>query len=145
MCDFMNDCNGNGSCNSYGKCVCDAGYFGADCTSVVGDLSSSAGSETVSGNRWFYYLVPEDSGDVSISIASDRPVSVYVRKGTTDLPDPVTFDALVKDETQITFTSQVMNFAEGVIIAVHCEGDADDQTTFTVDMSQMESVLVQTI
>ena len=40
MCDYMNDCNGNGSCNSYGKCECDSGFFGADCSSTVTDLTT---------------------------------------------------------------------------------------------------------
>lgn len=39
MCTYMNDCNGNGSCNKYGKCECNADFFGADCTSSVMDLA----------------------------------------------------------------------------------------------------------
>ena len=31
MCKYMNDCNDNGQCNSYGKCECNAGFYGADC------------------------------------------------------------------------------------------------------------------
>lgn len=105
-------------------------------------MTTSASSETVSASRWFYYLVPADAGDVSINIASDRDVSVYIRKGSTELPDTVTFDALIKDETQITVSSKAMNFTEGVILAVHCVGESDDQTTFTVELTQLENVMV---
>ena len=40
MCGYMNDCNGNGLCNSYGKCKCSEGFFGADCLTTVTDISS---------------------------------------------------------------------------------------------------------
>ena len=62
MCDYMNDCNGNGSCNSYGKCECNKDFFGADCSSKVVDLTSTTTNsvqETVKASRWFYYLIPE--------------------------------------------------------------------------------------
>lgn len=40
MCDYMNDCNGNGSCNSYGKCECTTNHYGPDCSSDVVDLTA---------------------------------------------------------------------------------------------------------
>lgn len=42
MCTYMNDCNGHGSCSSKtdGKCVCDEGFYGSDCTSEVDALLS---------------------------------------------------------------------------------------------------------
>ena len=43
MCSYMKDCNGNGSCNQYGKCECIVDFFGADCSSNVIDLVSAAG------------------------------------------------------------------------------------------------------
>jgi len=39
MCKYMNECNGKGTCNSFGKCECDSGFFGADCLSTVTDLT----------------------------------------------------------------------------------------------------------
>ena len=39
MCDYMNDCNGNGDCNSYGKCECKTGFYGADCSTIVTDVT----------------------------------------------------------------------------------------------------------
>jgi len=108
MCDYMNDCNGNGSCNSYGKCECSEGFFGADCTTTLVDLTTAVDNkaeETVTASRWFYYTIPADSGDYQLSLTSDRDVSVYIRKGTADLPDTVTFDAVIKDDTEIGFNS----------------------------------------
>ena len=56
---------------------------------------------------------------------SDRDVSVYVRKGVSDLPDSVTFDALIKDDTQINIQSTMLGSAtseQGAIFAIHCVG-----------------------
>lgn len=39
MCTYMNDCNGNGSCSSFGKCECSQGFFGPDCSTSVVDLT----------------------------------------------------------------------------------------------------------
>mmetsp|Transcript_43309 Transcript_43309/g.57326 ORF Transcript_43309/g.57326 Transcript_43309/m.57326 type:complete len:262 (-) Transcript_43309:889-1674(-) len=39
MCNYMNNCSGNGSCNSYGKCECSSGFYGADCSTTVTDLT----------------------------------------------------------------------------------------------------------
>jgi len=76
--------------------------------------------------------VPADAGDFSLSVTSDRAVSVYIRKGTESLPDTVNFDSLVKDDTQIGVSSQMFNFKSGAIFAVHCAGGSDDSTTFSV-------------
>lgn len=146
MCDFMNDCNGNGSCNSYGKCECSAGFYGADCSSEVTDLTKIEGLSaqvSVNGNRWFYYVVPEEIGDVTFSVNADRPVSVYVRKGTSELPDAVNFDALIKKEKQVLVSSQGLTFTDGVIIAVHCEGAVEETTSFVAQLSQISNVMVR--
>ena len=77
MCKYMDDCNGNGDCNSYGKCECNTGFYGADCSSTATDLTTVDGntqSESVTGNRWFYYVLPEDIGDVTLNVTSDRAV-----------------------------------------------------------------------
>ena len=137
MCDYMNDCNGNGSCNSYGKCECDAGSYGADCSSTVTELTTQEdykSDETVKASRWFYYKVSGGLGDYQVSLTSDRNVSVYIRKGTLDLPDPVNFDAVIKDDTEISFNSQMLKSLadQGAIFAVHCEGETTDTTNFSV-------------
>ena len=87
--------------------------------------------------------MPANAGEFTLKIDSDREVSVYIRKGSLDLPDTVTFDSLVKDETQISISSQMMNFEKGGIFAVHCVGGPDDKTTFTVELNLLENVMVR--
>lgn len=96
---------------------------------------SSETSVTVNASRWFYYSIPQNSGDFSLSISSDRELSVYIRKGESDLPDAVSFDSLVRDDTQINVTSQLMNLSKGAIVAVHCVGETEDTTTFNVQLN----------
>lgn len=100
MCDYMNDCNGQGTCSSStnGKCVCDTGYYGADCSSTVDALTSSTSTylKSPTGYRWKYFSVPASSDAQSVYMNSDRAVSVYIRMGLTDLPDVVNFDAVIK-------------------------------------------------
>ena len=99
----------------------------------------------MTASRWFYYLVDIDSGDYQITVTSDRDVSVYIRKGTNDLPDTVTFDTVIKDDTDISFSSQMMTdlTKNGAIIAVHCQGEATDSTSFTVTLEMLENVMVR--
>ena len=135
MCDFMNDCNKNGVCNSYGKCQCSSSFFGADCSTQVTDVTrmeTNTASVKVSGSRWFYYLVPAKGDDFILTITSEPAVSVYIRKGEIELPDSVNFDFQIKSETQITITSKLMNFAASGIVAVHCKGEPDKTTNFSL-------------
>ena len=149
MCKYMNDCYGNGDCNSYGKCECDTGFYGADCSATVVDLTVqqgySAEEKDVKSSRWFYYSVPAGTGDYQLSVTSDRDVSVYIRKGAIDLPDTVNFDAVVKDDTEINFNSQIFKNldTQGLIFAVHCVGEETDFTTFSVQLESLESVRVR--
>lgn len=39
QCSYMNDCYNHGSCNNNGQCVCDSGFFGADCSVSPTDMS----------------------------------------------------------------------------------------------------------
>ena len=87
--------------------------------------------------------MPANAGEFTLTLDSDREVSVYIRKGSNALPDTVTFDSLVKDETQISISSKMMNFEKGGIFAVHCVGETDDKTTFKVELNLLENVMVR--
>lgn len=95
--------------------------------------------QTVKASRWFYYSVPAGEGDYQVSVTSDRDVSVYIRKGEVDLPDTVNFDGVIKDDTEISFNSQMFKkqAEKGVIFAIHCTGETSDTTNFSVQLEQL--------
>ena len=97
MCTYMNDCNGNGSCDIDGKCTCDSGSYGPDCSATVHNIWTGGSAYSVTGKRWVYFLLPA-SGDFSVKIEATRNVSIYIRKGLTDIPDAVNFDTLIVKE-----------------------------------------------
>jgi len=94
----MSECSGHGSGSlSTGKCTCDDGWYGADCSTEVTDLSTSGYvSEEVTAARWFYYSVPATSA-FDLQLVADRSVSVYIRQGLVDIPDSSTFDSVIKN------------------------------------------------
>ena len=64
-------------------------------------------------------------------IQSDRPVHIYIRADTSELPDPVNFDAIIKNQVKSLITSDMLDISEGAIIAVYCFGEVTDTTHFT--------------
>ena len=86
-------------------------------------------SESVTASRWFYYSVPADSDSFEITVSSDLDVSVYIRKGATDLPDTVNFDAVIKNSNQITMPSSLLASEDGWMVAIHCQQESTDATT----------------
>lgn len=144
MCTYMNSCNSHGSCSEKtdGKCVCDDGYYGADCASevdkLIADKTHYTYIKSATGYRWFYFSLPT-TGDYSVSVNSDSAVSVYISKGTTNLPDPVNFDTLIKNEMTVQITQESLDLSKGAILAVYCTGDETDVTKFTITLTSTTS------
>ena len=51
-----------------------------------------------------------------------------------DLPDHENFDALIKNELNVQFGPESLDFSKGAILAVKCKGDPTDLTTFTITL-----------
>jgi hypothetical protein len=63
------DCSGHGSCVS-GACVCDATYFGPDCSARMPRVRNSVGlSISVSSSRWSFYAFYVDTAVTSWSLS----------------------------------------------------------------------------
>ena len=66
---------------------------------VINDLSSeSSDSKEVQASGWYYYSVPADQ-DMIVQITSDRALEIYVKLGHDDIPDPQTFDSIIKNQS----------------------------------------------
>ena len=74
----MNNCTNNGECKN-GKCVCKAGFFGADCTITSSPL---AGKDiTLNATSWVYFNLANKDDKKMISASSKNEFYIYTRKG----------------------------------------------------------------
>jgi hypothetical protein len=97
MCNYMQDCNGNGSCSSStGLCECKTGYFGADCSVQVSEFENHStamqkvSESGVKGKRWTYFAVPAMTNTELYTATIESisvPFDVYIRKGLSSIPD----------------------------------------------------------
>ena len=61
-------------------------------------------SEHLHGNRWTYYSLPSFES-FKVQIEASQQVSVYLRKGLTNLPDKINFDTVIKNELKVNLNS----------------------------------------
>ena len=127
ICQYLNDCNNHGTCcTKLGKCICDVGFYGADCLKTLIELKSESykAKYSASSDNWFYFSVDKDYIETGfiVTVESDVRVALYLNWSTKDLPDISNFDVMVKAETQIQLSSSNQLIKEGAIIAIHCIG-----------------------
>jgi len=69
MCNYMNNCNGNGKCSAAGTCICNPGYFLEDCSLQPQAYNPSANTYTLPPRGYVYlkFTLGTQSG-ASISI-----------------------------------------------------------------------------
>ena len=69
----------------------------------------------------------------NVQIEATKEVSVYLRKGLSNLPDKINFDTVLKNEIKINLNSETVDMSQGAIFAVYCTGDASELTNFSVN------------
>merc|ERR1711916_102083 len=75
-------CSNQGTCNA-GRCECNAGFAGADCSIAVTTLtigSSSPVSGSLSADGWIYYMFQPDTSknlDVRFKVTANQGVPVF--------------------------------------------------------------------
>jgi len=62
MCDFANNCNGNGQCLPTGTCACSVGYGLADCSVKAVPLDTSK-TYTINQRGFLFFSVPLNGKD----------------------------------------------------------------------------------
>eukprot|EP01121_Diplochlamys_sp_Union-15-3_P008003 TRINITY_DN208_c0_g1_i5.p1 TRINITY_DN208_c0_g1~~TRINITY_DN208_c0_g1_i5.p1 ORF type:complete len:576 (-),score=72.48 TRINITY_DN208_c0_g1_i5:66-1550(-) len=82
-----NSCSGHGTCNPDGRCVCNAGWVGDDCSLHESDLQNGVtlSNQVVSGQGWKYYEVRLSSSALEVIVQETSTVGflwLYVTKST---------------------------------------------------------------
>jgi len=78
-CNLMNNCTGHGQCIT-GKCKCDAGFYGGDCS--ITTTSLAAGTISLNATTWAYFTLGSQSDIKAVTATSaNGEFYVYTRKG----------------------------------------------------------------
>ena len=48
----------------------------------------------------------------------------------------------MQNDSNIMITSDIMSFEQGAILAVHCTGEATDNTTFSLQFSSLQNEMI---
>jgi hypothetical protein len=95
-CSFMNNCTNNGECVT-GKCHCNIGFHGADCSVHTKKLNTE--TLTLNATGWAFYHINDPVGNIKLTAQSKTTeFYLYTRKG--DIPSQSFSDWLLKG-TQI--------------------------------------------
>ena len=118
MCSYLRnetsgqDCSGHGSCDSVvtGKCSCETGYRGSDCSKQVTVLQDKFNAIiNFNGTRIFYmqYEAGVFSGDDwELSLTNLNAFNVYLSAGLAVDPTESTNDIEVKGQTYVKISSR---------------------------------------
>merc|ERR1712107_91789 len=113
-------CSNQGTCNA-GRCECNAGFAGADCSIAVTTLtigSSSPVSGSLSADGWIYYMFQPDTSknlDVRFKVTANQGVPVFFGQAG-DYPTPASASDVLEwctncDQTTVQgSSSRTFNF-----------------------------------
>lgn len=99
MCKYMNNCNRNGICNiEIGRCVCNEGFMGADCSvriiGIPSNGSNASLTNQVSGIDYLYYQLAQPlpaGNNFVITLSASNPIDVYI-KTNDNVSEPTEFN-----------------------------------------------------
>ena len=119
----MDNCNGNGVCNSSGKCDCNPGYKFADCSIKTQDLSNGfIKTYNNEGPVWYSFTFHGSQHNTILGLAANNiGVDVFVKKGKDSDPHSYNYDMSFRNVTSINLSSFdiVLGNAEGYSIAMY--------------------------
>ncbi len=141
-----NDCSGHGACSS-GRCVCDAGYHGPDCSVKMPVLVSGVPkSISVTASRWSFYAFHVYEGVTKWSLSFDGPLesaadpNYYVARGY--VPTLTDYDFRDMLPGTVGNIDSGMNVTPGVYVLgmlAYCCDDAVANVTLTLEAATGET------
>lgn len=112
MCKYTNSCYKNGVCHiETGRCVCNEGFFGQDCSEALVELPAAGGfqeSYTAQGIDWLYFQFNEalQPGQAyEFRLVSSNPMDIYVSKDLTVEPNEFKNDIEIKKQSRLILRS----------------------------------------
>ena len=122
-CSAMNNCNGNGTCNtSTGQCECNSGFKFADCSKAVMDLSDGDDVDVeLHGPMWFT-MQYSGSKSSKLYLTPNITSDIYILKGSKNDPNNFVYDMSFKGVTgNTTFNADNLGLtsADGYSVAVY--------------------------
>ena len=138
MCDWMNNCSGNGACQANGQCKCKKGFKTADCAVRQLDLHSLEKVHFVDlpvhGPKWFmlgYHY--EHHETVSLGLASGLHFDLYVSVGENTETNEYHHDFMMKNvDGPLVLDAKMipaMRKHEGFTVAVFMHGLDERENT----------------
>uniref|UniRef100_A0A7S3KD17 Carboxypeptidase n=1 Tax=Euplotes crassus TaxID=5936 RepID=A0A7S3KD17_EUPCR len=126
-CEFMDYCSGHGECVT-GKCKCNEGFFGADCSIEPTKLASQ--TLQLKPTEWAYHSLNGTNGKIKIENSEGNRFTVYSRKG--DIPSQSFFDSHFEGSV---IEVEVGEGLSGEFLAIF-NPDFDNNITLSVNIAQ---------
>ncbi|CDW85332.1 serine carboxypeptidase [Stylonychia lemnae] len=127
MCRAMNNCNSNGKCLDTGKCQCEHGFFGDDCTQKIQSLSISQEfqeSYQMNGTHWYYFRLENKDNQIlnddeyfELRLSSQRLMDIYIKKDDKSEPTQFQNDMKFLKQQRLVISTQSFPMLRSSFIA----------------------------
>ena len=125
----MNNWTNNGNCTQ-GKCICNQGFYGADCSITSSPLAEK--QLTLNATSWEYFNLANKNDRKIISVSSDKEFYVYTRKG--NVPSQTFYEWYLQGN-RLEFLMSSDNSGEYIVFF---NPDVDNSITINISLSTEE-------
>lgn len=129
---LMNNCTNNGQ-GVNGKCICNTGFYGADCSITTKSLKSD--DIHLSATTWKYLKIDKDKNiEIKVSSSSGNDFILYTRKG--NVPSQSFYDSYYKGTS---YQGHISKGSTGEYIALF-NPNLDKSIHITVSIPSEENI-----